>query len=86
MNRIAGSTLMAVALAVCATAAQAATSATGQDAAYDRLVNAAVAHYHLPGIAVGVIDHGKVVYTRTYGELPSGKPMNADTLFELGST
>ena len=86
MNRFARPTLMALALALCATAAQAMTPRLAQDADFDRLVNAVIAHYDLPGIAVGVIDHGKVVYTRTYGKLPSGKPIDGDTLFELGST
>lgn len=44
-----------------------------------------VARYHLPGIAVGVIDNGSVVYTRTAGSLQSGKPINADTLFKIAS-
>jgi CubicO group peptidase (beta-lactamase class C family) len=52
---------------------------------YDRLVDAAVARYHLPGIAVGFIDDGKVVHTHVVGKLASGKPMDADTLFEIAS-
>ena len=44
-----------------------------------------MAQYHLPGIAVGVIDNGKVVYTRTLGKLESGKPINTDTLFKIAS-
>lgn len=86
MKRIAASTLLALALAFCATAVQAATSKPAQDADYDRLVHAVIAHYELPGVAVGVIDHGKIIYKRTYGTQPSGKPIDADTLFELGST
>lgn len=54
-------------------------------ARYDRLVDEVVARYHLPGIAVGVIDDGKVVYTHTTGTLASGKPMDADTLFGIAS-
>lgn len=49
------------------------------------LVDAVVARYHLPGIAVGVIDDGKIVYTHTTGTLASGKPMDADTLFGIAS-
>ncbi|MBS0430967.1 MAG: serine hydrolase, partial [Proteobacteria bacterium] len=54
---------------------------------YDPLVDAVVARYHLPGLAVGVIDRGKVVYTRTVGELAagSGKPIDSDTLFKIAS-
>ncbi|HEV7122931.1 MAG TPA: serine hydrolase domain-containing protein [Rhodanobacter sp.] len=86
MKRIVPATLTALALVFCATTVQAAASKPAQDADYDRLVRAAIAHYDLPGIAVGVIDHGKIVYKLTYGTQPSGKPIDADTLFELGST
>ena len=68
-----------------ATIAQAATPPPKQNADLDRLVNAVVAYYHLPGLAVGVIDHGKVVYTREVGKLASGKPIDNDTLFEIAS-
>ena len=68
-----------------ATVAQAATPPSKQDADLDRLVDAVVAYYHLPGLAVGVIDHGKVVYTREVGKLASGKPIDNDTLFEIAS-
>lgn len=54
-------------------------------AEYDRAVDAVVARYHLPGIAVGVIDNGTVTYTRTVGKLATGQPMNADTLFGIAS-
>ena len=53
--------LALLAFALCATTAQAATPT--QNADLDRLVDAVVAYYHLPGIAVGVIDDGEVVYT-----------------------
>jgi CubicO group peptidase (beta-lactamase class C family) len=88
MNRFSKSILTLAALACCATAVHAGTpQTTSPDAAtYDKLVDAVVAHYHLPGIAVGVIEHGKVVYKRVEGKLPSGQPMDADTLFEIGST
>ncbi|MBS0486372.1 MAG: serine hydrolase, partial [Proteobacteria bacterium] len=33
------------------------------------MVDAVVERYHLPGIAVGVIDNGKVVYARAHGKL-----------------
>ncbi len=78
--------LMALACTFCASAANAATSnPDAANATYDPLVDAVVAHYHLPGIAVGVIKDGKVVYKRVIGKLPSGQPMNDDTLFKIGS-
>ena len=53
---------------------------------YDPLVDAVVARYHLPGIAVGVIENGKVVYMRGVGELAGdGRPVNPDTLFKIAS-
>jgi len=77
--------LLAFALALSATGALAASDDQPVGADYDRLVDAVVARYHLPGIAVGVIDDGKVVYTHTVGHLASGKPMDADTLFGIAS-
>ncbi|MDE2225995.1 MAG: beta-lactamase family protein, partial [Xanthomonadaceae bacterium] len=77
--------LASLALALCANTAQAAVPTTKQNADLDRLVDAVVAYYHLPGIAVGVIDDGKVVYTHEVGTLASGKPIDANTLFEIAS-
>src|SRR5690606_2282286 len=41
----------------------------------------------LPGLALGVIHDGKVVYTRTAGELiaGSGRKIDNDTLFKIAS-
>lgn len=65
--------------------ARAATLATHVE--LDAAVDAVVARYHLPGIAVGVIDNGKVVYVRTAGELVAGSgiPVTPDTLFKIAS-
>ena len=38
-------------------------------AALDRELDAAIARYHLPGLAVGVVKDGQVVYRGTRGEL-----------------
>jgi CubicO group peptidase (beta-lactamase class C family) len=74
-------------LALTLSAAHAHAAAPGSDSrlGYDRLVAAVVAQYRLPGIAVGVIDNGKVIYTRTLGKLQSGKPIDTDTLFKIAS-
>ncbi|WP_108470642.1 serine hydrolase [Rhodanobacter thiooxydans] len=55
--------------------------------AYDKIVDAVVARYHLPGIAVGVIENGQVVYTRTVGETVagSGQKITPRTLFKIAS-
>lgn len=88
MNGIVKSALPALALtlALGAPMARAAPPTTAADTvAYSQLVDAVVARYHLPGITVGVIDHGKLVYTRTLGKRASGKPVDADTLFKIAS-
>jgi len=86
MRRFAKFVAVASMLAACADVAHAdAMKADRPQSDYDRTVDAVVARYHLPGIAIGVIDNGKVVYTRTVGNLESGKPMDAETLFEIAS-
>jgi len=54
---------------------------------FDAFIDDTVQGYHLPGIAVGVIQDGKVVYKRTAGELiaGSGQKINANTLFKIAS-
>jgi CubicO group peptidase (beta-lactamase class C family) len=54
---------------------------------FDAAVQQTVARYQLPGIAVGVIEDGKVVYTNTTGHLEAGKPdpVTADTVFKIAS-
>lgn len=53
------------------------------DAAFDDVV----ARYRLPGLAVGVVENGRVSYLRTTGEriAGSGQPIDADTLFKVAS-
>lgn len=43
--------------------------------------------YQLPGLAVGIIEDGKVVYSRTAGETVagSGEAIDADTIFKIAS-
>src|SRR6185312_3207293 len=85
MERPARSLLIWSMLVLCATNTRAASPQAASPSDYNRLVDAVVAQYHLPGIAVGVIDDGQVVYTRTVGNLDSGKPIDTDTLFEIAS-
>ncbi|HET9032491.1 MAG TPA: serine hydrolase [Dokdonella sp.] len=53
----------------------------------DQTFNDVVQRYHLPGLAVGVIDGGKIIYTRTSGEREagSGKKITRQTLFKIAS-
>ena len=39
---------------------------------FDAIFDTVMAEYHLPGMALGVVEDGKVIYTRTAGELVSG--------------
>jgi len=54
---------------------------------YDRVFDDAMAHYRLPGMAMGVIEGGKIVYVRTGGELEagSGRPITPRSLFKIAS-
>lgn len=66
-------------------AAKTATVADKQsiDAIFDAVMN----EYHLPGMALGVVEDGKVAYTRTAGELVAGggRQIDADSLFKIAS-
>ncbi len=55
--------------------------------AVDAAVRATITRYHLPGIAVGVIEDGKVAFARGYGEtlVGSGDPVTSKTLFKIAS-
>ncbi|KRE97042.1 penicillin-binding protein [Frateuria sp. Soil773] len=61
--------------------------ATADTRAYDRIVDDVVARYRLPGLAVGVVEDGKVAYVRTVGETVagSGHEITPQTLFKIAS-
>ncbi|MGV8961604.1 MAG: serine hydrolase domain-containing protein [Stenotrophomonas sp.] len=56
-------------------------------ARFDTLLDQAVQKYQLPGIAMGVIEDGKVVYRGSRGEraVGSGEAVDADSLFKIAS-
>ena len=58
-----------------------------QTASLDTLISEVVARYDLPGIAVGVIEDGQVVYIGTRGELTvnSRQPVTSNSLFKIAS-
>ena len=62
-------------------------AATSETKTFDKIVDDTVARYHLPGIAVGVIENGQVVYVRTAGETVagSGRKITPQTLFKIAS-
>ncbi|MCU1320695.1 MAG: serine hydrolase [Acidobacteriaceae bacterium] len=55
--------------------------------AVDADVERAMRTFHVPGVAVGILIDGKVVYTKGYGvrRIGSSDPVDADTLFDVGS-
>lgn len=57
------------------------------NASVDRIFDDVMARYHLPGMAMGVIVDGKVVHTRTAGDLAAGtnQQINNDSLFKIAS-
>jgi CubicO group peptidase (beta-lactamase class C family) len=56
-------------------------------ATFDSIFDEVMTRYHLPGLALGVIENGGVAYVRTAGELVAGggKPVTPDTLFKIAS-
>lgn len=64
-----------------------ATAAERRDAGIDRIVEQIQARWRLPGLAVAVVEDGRVAYARTDGELVagSGRKVGGDTLFKIGS-
>lgn len=69
---------------VCASCA---TLPANSNGAVDAIFDDVFQHYRLPGLALGVVQDGKVIYKRTAGETVagSGKPIDADTLFKIAS-
>ena len=66
---------------------QAAAPSSARDARLAADIDAVVAHYRLPGLAVGVIRDGEVAHVHVSGErlLGSGQPVTSDTLFKVAS-
>lgn len=57
------------------------------NASVDRIFDDVMARYHLPGMAMGVIVDGKVVHTRTAGDLvaATNPKIDNDSLFKIAS-
>ena len=93
MSRITGSrrALLLGCLLLAGTAPALAATPAAEDqvgaASLDAIVDETVARYHLPGIAVGVIEGGKVVRVVTRGETQagSGRPITSRSLFKIAS-
>src|SRR5580765_4825291 len=80
--RMAWSVLLAALLPAMAHAA-----GDGDRKFFDAAFDATVARYHLPGLALGVIEDGKVVYARAEGErlVGNGQHIDSQTLFKIAS-
>jgi CubicO group peptidase (beta-lactamase class C family) len=67
--------------------ANAAAAATIDPAEVDAIARAAVARFQLPGLALGVIEDGEVVFARGYGETVagSGEAVDTATVFKIAS-
>ena len=54
---------------------------------FDAAFDATVARYHLPGLALGVVEDGKIVYARAEGErlAGSGQRIDTQTIFKIAS-
>ncbi|MBW3550140.1 MAG: serine hydrolase [Proteobacteria bacterium] len=68
-------------------AAWASPAPTADHQHFDAIIEEVIARYQLPGIAVGVIEDGRISYVRTAGEVVagSGRPITPDTLFKIAS-
>mgnify|MGYP003438841503 CR=1 FL=1 len=51
----------------------------------DRFVADEVAASHIPGVALAVLDDGRVVHSRGFGDDGRGHAVSADTPFPIGS-
>jgi CubicO group peptidase (beta-lactamase class C family) len=56
-------------------------------AAFDVIFDEVFDHYQLPGLALGIVQDGKVIYRRTAGETIAGsqRRVTPDTLFKIAS-
>jgi len=54
---------------------------------FDAIFDAAMERYRVPGLAIGVVENGKVIYRRTAGETiaGSGQAITPRTLFKIAS-
>lgn len=91
MTRITRGSTISIALgflaSVSANAVQAAASLPIAPAQIDRTVQRSMSAFQVPGMAVGIVKDGRLVYAKGYGVRELGKPekVDADTLFQIGS-
>jgi CubicO group peptidase (beta-lactamase class C family) len=73
---------------VCLLLQATASSQASQVAGFDAYVAKAVQEWRTPGLAVAVVEDGRVVFSKGYGvrELGKPEPVDTHTLFAIGST
>lgn len=72
-------------LAAPASAAQSATPGVVDFDAVDTFVEAQMSRHGIPGVALALIEDGRVTYTQGYGEARAGQPMTAETPMPIAS-
>jgi CubicO group peptidase (beta-lactamase class C family) len=65
-----------------------AASAQLSETLLDKDARATIAAWHIPGLAIAVVQNDRVIFVKGYGvkEIGGTQPVTADTLFEIGST
>ncbi|HWI66185.1 MAG TPA: serine hydrolase, partial [Symbiobacteriaceae bacterium] len=79
-----------IGLIVCSLLTTTGTTARGEAplAELDSFVESVMAEWQVPGMALGIVQNGKVIYTRGFGDrdVSQDLPVTADTVFAIGST
>lgn len=55
---------------------------------FDAVVESEMATFHIPGVAIAIIQDGEVVHTKGFGvrDIATGEPFTPETRFRIGST
>jgi CubicO group peptidase (beta-lactamase class C family) len=66
---------------------EAATLTTEQSSAVDRIVEDAIARFHVPGVSIAIARDGDIMYAHGYGsrDVEAKAPVDGSTVFEIGS-
>lgn len=81
----AGVALLCVIAIVFSLPAESSAISTNSKESVDKIYDDVVARYRLPGLAVGIVKEGEVVYARAVGDASGNRRIDADTLFKIAS-
>lgn len=88
-RRVMRAVLISLCLAALAVAARAQTSPQpdAQWQALDTYIQTETHKFHVPGLAVGIVQNGQAVYVKGFGvrDITTGQPVTPNTLFDIGS-